>query len=287
MRRISHSTLTHAVIYEIVSLMVMERTTPWRIFVLGVLMGSIAGGAAFVTEGAVRPSPVESIKPTLDNSSQPEPRRASSDTNSETALKVEETSTNTWRIGSVELDKKTRTITVPARVKVRNQLVEYALVHETGKAYEAMLVTTSSPLQINLAFVLLGLTPLEIPLQPGNAIPRIATHSLTIHASWETNGVKITKPLGELITLAKDATDTDSIGFMAPRSWQYNGSIFEGGIFAAQRDGSIISLIRDATALVNNIGEDIDNDQVHIAKEKILPPENFLVQITFQLGLPR
>lgn len=201
----------------------------------------------------------------------------------EVSLKVEAISSNVLHIGAVVLDKKERTITVPARVRLRDQLVEYALVHESGKAYESLLTTVSAPVQINLAFVLLGFVRQDIPLQPGQPVPISSTNAVRIDVSWETDGVKITKPLGDLITLAQDATDTESRSTMSAHSWQYNGSIFDSGGFAAQRDGSVVSLIRDATALVNNIRSDLDNDQVHLAKTKLLPPRNWPVFVTFQL----
>jgi len=50
------------------------------------------------------------------------------------ALHVQWLGSNTFRLGLVEFDKERRIVTLPARVCIRTQVVEYALVAETGKA---------------------------------------------------------------------------------------------------------------------------------------------------------
>ncbi len=196
------------------------------------------------------------------------------------SLKVESLDNNVFNIGAVVFNKKERTLTVTATTRLRDQLVEYALVHESGKVHESLFTTISAPAQINLAFLLLGLGKQDFPVLPGHPVPIVPTNSVGISVTWETNGIITTRSLGELITLGDHK---ESPATISSQAWQYNGSFFDGSGFAAQRDGSIVSLIRDASALINNIGSDLDNDQVHHPKTKLLPPENWPVVVKFQL----
>jgi hypothetical protein len=67
------------------------------------------------------------------------------------------------------------------------------------------------------------------------------------------------------------------------KQWLYNGSVFDRGGFAAQREGSYIALIRDPSALVNNPGADRDNDRIHFPNAELLPPEGSPVRVIFHL----
>ena len=66
-------------------------------------------------------------------------------------------------------------------------------------------------------------------------------------------------------------------------NWVYNGSRSSQGVFLAQQDGSIVSLIADPGALVNNPREDRENDELWIVNTNTVPAVNTEVQITFEL----
>lgn len=199
------------------------------------------------------------------------------------ALHVRQVGSNSFAIGRVEFDKQHRTVTVPARVKVRTQIIEYALVTERGKAYESLFTTDVTPIEMHLAFLLLGVRPAEV----GGAFAKPAlipaTNALTIDATWETNGMPVKHSLSELITLTSPQPGTPPQP-MPSHPWLYNGSFFDPLGFVAEREGSIISVIRDPAALVNNAAADRDNDHVHLPNEKLLPPEGWPLRVV--LGLP-
>ena len=69
--------------------------------------------------------------------------------------------------------------------------------------------------------------------------------------------------------------------------WTYNGSRVVNGIFVAQREGSIVALIEDVDALVNNPRPGSDNDQIWQINSDILPPTNTVVEVTFKLEPPK
>jgi hypothetical protein len=201
------------------------------------------------------------------------------------ALKVEQTGKNSFRIGRVEFDKLARTVTLPARVHLRTQIVEYVLVTETGKAYESLLTTDARPTDAHLAFLLLGATPTEVKGDFDQPAPIPAANAVSIEVSWQTrtNGATQTHPLAELVLLGDDRPDARPNRPFPASAWLFNGSAFDETGFVAQREGSIISLIRDEAALVNNPRADRDNHHVHWPNAKLVPPENWPVRITFHL----
>ena len=198
------------------------------------------------------------------------------------ALKVEQAGTNLFRIGLVELDKEKRTVSLNARVCLRTQVVEYALVTDKGKAYESLLTTEAAPVDVHLAFLLLGEGLGQIGGEFGRAMVVPATNAVGIRVSWSnTNGQAVTHSLAEFVVLAAGQSE---IGHpMVLEKWFYNGSVFEPSGFAAQQEGSIVSLIRDPVALINNPGGDRDNDNIHFPNARLLPAEGSSVRVIFQL----
>jgi hypothetical protein len=55
-------------------------------------------------------------------------------------------------------------------------------------------------------------------------------------------------------------------------SWVYNGSLIVHNRFLAQMDGSIVSLVTDPVALINNVGPGHDNDMIWEPNPANLPP---------------
>jgi hypothetical protein len=199
----------------------------------------------------------------------------------EAALKVRSTGSNTFLIGQVEFDSQQLEIRLQARVAVRTQIVEYALVTVQGKAYESLLTTEALPSDVHVAALLLGLgqSPVGGELNAAAVVP--ATNAIQVEVSWEANGKQVNVALADLISLRPDRTAPPRT--MALEKWLYNGSVFDHAGFAARREGSIISLIRDPAALINNPGSDRDSDQIHAPNEKLLPPAGVPVQVVLRL----
>ncbi len=201
------------------------------------------------------------------------------------ALSIRQTGSNTFQIGRVEFDREKRTVTLPARVRVRNQVIEYALVTTGGKTYESLLMTEASPTDVQLACLLLGVSPVPVLGEVRQPAPVPETNALHIDVSWQTNGQPTTVSLADLISLS-DGSPDGSQHPMSLTKWLYNGSEFNQWGFAAQREGSLVAVIRDPSALVNNPEADRDNDQIHVPNAKILPEEGMPVSVVFHLPMP-
>lgn len=199
------------------------------------------------------------------------------------ALQVQDLGGGKFQLGRVKFDAAARTVSVPAKVNLRGGVIEYVLTTETGKAHESLLTTTTSPQDLHLAFLLLGMKGALVTGEANAAMAVPAAQAVKISVSWETNGPVKTVPLAGLLQLKKGGNCCDGAR-IAEGPWQYTGSRFlPSGPFAAESEGSIISLIRDEDALVNNPDETRDNDEVHQANAATLPPAGWPVTIHFQL----
>ena len=70
---------------------------------------------------------------------------------------------------------------------------------------------------------------------------------------------------------------------MSKGDWIYTGSRFREDGFAAQADGSIVSLITDDDALVNNPRPGREDDDNWLSKAKELPDVDQPVQVVITL----
>ncbi len=199
--------------------------------------------------------------------------------------KVRSTGSNTFQLGRVDFDKALRTVSIPARVRQRKDVLEYALVTEQGKGYESLLTTDARPFDIHVACLLLGVTHTEVEgdFDKPAAVPN--TNAVLLEVAWHTNGQPVRVSLAELVCLTAGRPEPDAPAMKLER-WLYNGSVVDRAGFAAQREGSIISLIRDPVALVNNPAPDRDHDTIHFPNAKLLPPEGTAVTVRLQFLQP-
>jgi hypothetical protein len=187
---------------------------------------------------------------------------------------IKKTGETTFSIGKIRCDRTAGSIAFPAAVNAREGLIEYALVTTKGKIHEALLSTEVSPLHLQMAALLLGWAP-----QDGsgkNTVP------VTIDVGWETNGPAKKLPLEDLVALARESPQGKTGATLGRGPWQYQGSVIESGGFAAERDGSIISIISDPAALAANSRAGRDDDTLHVANTAALPTAAAPVTITIR-----
>jgi hypothetical protein len=198
-------------------------------------------------------------------------------------------------VGRVRLDQHRRSITFPATLNKTQGLMEYFLVTTYGKTHESILKTQAEPYHIHLAMLLLGAHGpgnADFPGSPTNGVPGPVVHPSkeTIPGNKVSIEVKWKTPAGETRHFAEELIrKNDTPTNMAPGSWVYNGSLIVNNKFLAQMDGSIISLVTDPVALINNIGPGHDNDLIWEPDIPHLPPADLPVEvtITFQDAPPK
>ena len=173
---------------------------------------------------------------------------------------IRESGPDELQIGSVRLNKRKRTISFPAKVAEKERPLEYALVHESGKTHEALLSTAAAIQDVHVAALLLDANG-QAPV---------------IELTWRKHGGEAKVPLHELIGMKDGSLDA---------VWRYNGSVFIHGGFAASREGSLVALMNDPSALVNHPAAGaLMQDDVFFAQRAKLPPDG--VQVTVVMTFP-
>jgi len=181
-------------------------------------------------------------------------------------------------LGLVRLDKNRRSATIPAFVNLKEGVVEYLLVTSGGKTHESVLRTDAEPHHIHVAMLLLGARGAgtnELSADPALGLPGDA---VTIEIVWK-KGAKERRARAESLVLDRKRKTA-----MAKGDWIYTGSRLREDGFAAQADGSIISLITDVDALVNNPRPGREDDDRWLSKAKGLPEFNEPIQVVITLS---
>jgi hypothetical protein len=182
-----------------------------------------------------------------------------------------------YQVGEVRLDVEARTVTLPARVNMREHVIEYALVTEEGKRHESLLTTSVRPEEVHLACLLLGVEPRRLDRDREKG----TNETIGVLITWERNGPPARHDLSELLLLSERGpglADPPRKAFPAG-GWVYNGSFFDRFGFVASRESSLISLIQDPAALVNHTGPNRFNDDAHEPNPKRLPPVDTPVRV--------
>lgn len=203
---------------------------------------------------------------------------------------IKELSPTTFQIGEVTLDKAARTATFAASINMREGLVEYLLVNETGKAHESLLVTKALPSHLHIAMLLLGAKagkqsgtpPGQIDAQYLQSAPELTGENVDIAISWiAADGIKHQCAAEELIA------NTDQKEPLERGPWCYSGSAVVKGTFLAQAEGSMIALVTDPAALISNPRPGHQNDMVWTIRPDKVPPVRTSVKVTLTLELKK
>lgn len=196
-------------------------------------------------------------------------------------LQIERDGADKVRIGSVIVDAKRRTVTFPAWVNMDSGVIEYALVADYGKVHEALFKTTSKPQEIHLACLLLSAAAAK------DSVPEPMDRQVRVSVYWDTNGPEARHELSEMVVTAKDPTVPTDTQPLPLKPWNYTGSTTDAQGFAATREGSIISLITDAAALITNPGESAKRDDNHLPNKRLLPAKGSPVRIVLSFPDPQ
>lgn len=206
-----------------------------------------------------------------------------------------------FEIGQVRLDKDKKSVSFPGVINMDQGLIEYALVSNVGKLHESLLRTEAEPYHIHLAMLLIGTNSearaaaLDAQLARAKEDPPTAERTPFIGSAKEPvvhrviEGEKVNVWVSWKAGKAEKRCRVEDLIFNlqtkqpAQRgSWIYNGSRLVGGHFLVQRDGSIIAIIEDLDALINNPRPGRENDEIWQVNSTNVPPVATAVQITIQ-----
>jgi hypothetical protein len=171
------------------------------------------------------------------------------------------------RLDGVLVDIDKRTLTIPVEINSRTSpgLQEYALVHQSGKTHESILVTTNAAFVIHTAALLVGLdmkAPTNSSRLPSDRLTReqiqgSAKKGVPVAISLVASQGKAT----QTIPLESLVAGVGSTRAMESGRWIYTGSEFVPAGFSAQLTGSLVSLVSDRSALISYSGTGHDDDK--------------------------
>lgn len=212
-------------------------------------------------------------------------------TNLANRLSVKATGPGTFEIGMVRLDRESRTVSFPALFNQEIGGVEFLLVTPYGRTHESILRTEVEPFQIHIAMLLLDAVgntngasagtprPAGQPTQAAST-DRIGGDPMTIEVRWKgPDGRERSERAEDFVANVKTGKA------MSRGNWTYTGSYVHRGLFVAQLDGTIVSVIREPAALVNSLGEGTDNDDIWAVNTNTVPSMNTPAEVVFRLGI--
>ena len=220
------------------------------------------------------------------SSGPPQTAAAQTPPNAETNV-VKEIHPGIFTLGDVVFDKRHRTVSFPARLNLTDGPMEYFLVTTWGKVHESILATETDPFRIHTAMLLLGAkgtgTNSNAENSRGSGFivhpskARIPGDKISLEVTWSINGKKTQRRAEELIFNRVKKSNPQR------GNWVYNGSRVWEDIFIAQADGSVVSLVTDSCALINNTAPGHDDDTIWMANTNRLPPPSVPVEVTIKL----
>lgn len=200
-----------------------------------------------------------------------------------------------FEIGSVRLDKNTRTVTFPAKVQMTDGLLEYLLVTPQGPVHESLLVSDAKPQDVHMAMLLLGAKGMErkenkreperIDAEFLAKAPKLTGDRISLAMKWtDKAGKEHTTPperwiMRKVFVPKKPAKEVAA----ADGPWLYTGSYFYEDRFIAQMDGAFAALVTFPGALINNPREGSNNDQSWFANTKAMPPAGTPLEFSIKL----
>lgn len=164
------------------------------------------------------------------------------------------------QIGQVRLDPRRRTLSFPALLNMNEGIIEYLLVSTTGKTHESLLRTEAEPFHIQTAMLLLGAQGAgDAGRTNAPAGGQISAENLRLASAAPLVGERVMIGI-EWVAAGKTnqcaledwVVDVKGGGPMSRGAFVFTGSRMFEGLFLAQQEGSIISVITDLSAVFNN-----------------------------------
>ena len=205
----------------------------------------------------------------------------SGEDNASALPKIERAGDGLYRFGDIIINKPAGEISFPGVTNQVNGLIEYGIVHDSGKIHESLFRTAVRPQLIHTSLLLLKHRPAKdffenLWAEEPKEIDYSA-HSVRITVSWELNA---TKHRLELASMALNEKNKKAIPL---QSFVFTGSRIVEGTFMAESAGSILAVYADDVAIINSSAHDSDNDDVWYANKEKMPPLECPVTLRFHL----
>ena len=186
-----------------------------------------------------------------------------------------------YSFGEIIIDRVDRKLEFQATSNQVNGLVEYGLVHETGKTHESLFRTKIRAQMLHASLLLLKLKPaknfFDVVWSDQPRAHTFPESMVRATAFWDENGTQKSVPLENLVTNYRQNRA------ITPNSMIFTGSKFIQGTYMAENSGSMLAIYLDDLAVINCFDFDNDNDDVWLANETLMPPLEMNVTLLFLL----
>lgn len=202
--------------------------------------------------------------------------------------KVTKIDGQTYEVGNIRIHKPSKEIVFDACVNQIGGPIEYLLVTNRGKTHESLFSCQIRPIDLNVAFLLLGYEPspelFEIRTpdhRPTGHYPKVpetvrSLARLHISATWTTDGKSMSAAVNDFIMNEETGKP------MAAGPWLYTGSAITETGFRAEQTGDIAAVFSDPSAMINHPGKSRIRDDVWSVKRGPLPAKGATVKITIK-----
>lgn len=197
------------------------------------------------------------------------------------AAKLQKINDTTYKLGKITINTKQRTINFDATTEITESLVEYAIVNPEGKVHETLFITDVRPINLNIAFKLLGFKenkslyrqfvddlPTENYQEATEEEKKQSYFTTTVKWTDEKTKEQLRYNINELIQNAQ--TESSLAKSQTNAKWSYGGSFMHQGKFVAELNHDLIAIFTDRGAVANFAGKGREDDTLwHPVTEKM------------------
>jgi len=168
-----------------------------------------------------------------------------------------------FEIGKCRITKAEGKVEFPASVNMKEGLLEYLLVGNSGKLHESLLRTDIEPYALQVSLLLSGLEGSLMPLsfQGEDKLP--TGDAIDIMVAWQENGKEHKVRIEELLLQGKEP--------VGQVPWVFTGSLVRDGVFVAQAEKSIIAVFHDPAAMIDHRLPSGASDEVWFVNSQTTP----------------
>lgn len=203
-----------------------------------------------------------------------------------------------YKIGEVEINAKTREITFPATVNMREGLIEFPVTHINGRVHEAIFTTEVLPIQLQTALLLTNYQPSReaFPLPPEKEVPlgepmpppkfppvNPASH-VRVSFSWTDGTGKRTTTRLESVLAFAEMDESKPLVEYADQSthWIFTGSTEEMGAEVFDMGGAMVGTRLEKECILNPEPHPKILESVWFVKAETIPELGTPVKIHFE-----
>lgn len=177
-----------------------------------------------------------------------------------------------FEIGRCRITKAEGKVEFPASVNMKEGLIEYLVVGDSGKLHESLLRTEVEPYALQVALLLSGLEGSLTPLSFQGEAKLPTGDAIDILVAWQEKGKDHTARIEELVLQGKESA--------GPVPWVFTGSLVSDGVFVAQAEKSIIAVFHDPTAMIDHRLPGGANDEIWTVNSQVTPAVGTPMMVT-------